>query len=456
MLRCRTGLFSAAIFSFIEMKLPLYDRGSVEEERWILNKGSQNKLPNFFNTFRDFNHAADEPDACTADELHCVPVPGTTWQLALWRYCPPADVSLRKHPLLLLPAIGTKANCFDLDPRVSLARYMSEQGFDTWILEARGCGASKRGNDSVTTYTGKKGMDQDGSDGLQKPDSDSRDRPLVVFKSSEPVEDYDWDFDTYLQEEIPTAIEYIRNHMQPEDCKLLSIGHSLGGIFLYGRLATHGENSGLAGVVTIASALEYGVSNSSLKLLLPFKDVVGTFHGHVVPLDALMTIMYPLVVHPPYVFAWLGSHISFGNNMDPDLYKKLLLTSFCPIPVKLLLQLSTVFQRGGLRNCEGSIVYKELLQDCEVPVLAIAADKDLICPPPAVLDTVKALPCGKANFKQFGDDDHHYGHYDILCSDSAREEVFPVIVDFLVKCDRLPDQKHSPKLHDMSKLQDSN
>lgn len=36
--------------------------------------------------------APTKPDMCTADELHYVPVPGTDWRLALWRYLPSKNV----------------------------------------------------------------------------------------------------------------------------------------------------------------------------------------------------------------------------------------------------------------------------------------------------------------------------------------------------------------------------
>lgn len=54
------------------------------------------------------------------------------------------------------------------------------------------------------------------------------------------------------------------------------------------------------------------------------------------------------------------------------------------IPAKLLSQLSTVFQKGGLRNRSGTFFYKDHLHKSNVPVLALAGDRDLICPPEAV------------------------------------------------------------------------
>ena len=40
--------------------------------------------------------APGKPDMCTADELHYVPVPGTDWRLALWRYLPSKNVRFFK------------------------------------------------------------------------------------------------------------------------------------------------------------------------------------------------------------------------------------------------------------------------------------------------------------------------------------------------------------------------
>ena len=54
------------------------------------------------------------------------------------------------------------------------------------------------------------------------------------------------------------------------------------------------------------------------------------------------------------------------------------------IPVKLLLQLASLFYDSGLRDREGKVMYAEGLKDCKVPVLALAGNKDLICPAIAV------------------------------------------------------------------------
>ena len=57
------------------------------------------------------------------------------------------------------------------------------------------------------------------------------------------------------------------------------------------------------------------------------------------------------------------------------------------IPAKLILQLTTAFREGGLRDRSNTFYYKDHLHKCHVPVLALAGDQDLICPPVAVEGT---------------------------------------------------------------------
>jgi pimeloyl-ACP methyl ester carboxylesterase len=54
------------------------------------------------------------------------------------------------------------------------------------------------------------------------------------------------------------------------------------------------------------------------------------------------------------------------------------------VPAKVVLQLTTAFHEGGLCNRNGTFSYKDHLRECQTPVLALAGDKDLICPPEAV------------------------------------------------------------------------
>ncbi|KAL6505769.1 hypothetical protein OROHE_023148 [Orobanche hederae] len=229
---------------------------------------------------------------------------------------------------------------------------------------------------------------------------------------------YDWDFDHYLEEDIPVVMEYIRGQCKPKDGRLLAIGHSMGGILLYAMLSRYSSkrrDPGLAAIVTLASSLDYTSSKSTLRLLLPFADPAQALNVPVVPLGALLSAAYPLSSHPPYVLSWMNDLISAQDMMHPELLKKLILNNFCTIPAKLLLQLTTAFREGGLRDRSGQFFYKDHLHTINVPVLALAGDRDLICPSEAVYETVKLIPEHLVTYKVFGEPDGpHYAHYDLV------------------------------------------
>ncbi|MFQ6640771.1 hypothetical protein Gotur_015988 [Gossypium turneri] len=496
----------------------------------------------------------EKPSICTADELHYVPLPNSDWRLALWRYHPPPQAPPRNHPLLLLSGLGTNAIGYDLSPESSFARYMSGQGFDTWILEFRGAGLSvqasnlkelKQSADAVSEQieaiaksvanevspqkqpTGVSGYLSDSEFYFLREDSigigtawdeaklvaelteifmrlserlsgflsESQSRLIstklldqisklledsqlserfeevriklanilekqqnsviasqirdlsqrlvniieggqrsvspqfidIQERLSSTIEDfqkqldlivkYDWDFDHYLEEDVPAAMEYIRAQTKPKDGKLLAIGHSMGGILLYAMLSrcgSEGREPRLKAVVTMASALDYRCSKP-LKVLLPLADPAQALNVPAVPFGTLLAAAYPLASRPPYVLGWLNDLISAEDMMHPELLEKLVLNNFCTIPTKLIMQLTSAFGDKGLCNRSGKLSYRDHLYKSNVPVLAIAGDQDLICPPEAVEETAKLFPENLVTYKLFGEPHGpHYAHYDLV------------------------------------------
>uniref|UniRef100_M1A5T9 AB hydrolase-1 domain-containing protein n=1 Tax=Solanum tuberosum TaxID=4113 RepID=M1A5T9_SOLTU len=411
----------------------------------------------------------NKPSLCTADELHYVSVNNSDWKLALWRYIPPPQAPKRNHPLLLLSGVGTNAIGYDLAPGSSFARYMSGEGFDTWVLELRGAGLSVQESDSTniekTAIAVSEQMEAAADNATDKvlsaaqqstdPQSTLEESDTAVVKeestaiatmwdesrvvneltetfmrlservsgflnesqsrimsaklfdqisklledsflyerfnetrgkllslletgqnsavvdqvkdlsqklvniieegqrSVSPLVDlherltttiedfqkqldlivkYDWDFDHYLEEDVPAAMEYIKAQTAPKDGKLLAIGHSMGGILLYAWLSQcglQGREPGLTAIVTLASSLDYTSSKSALRLLLPLADPAQALNVPVVPLGALLAAAYPLSSRPPYVLSWLNDLISAADMMHPELLKKLVLNNFC-------------------------------------------------------------------------------------------------------------------------------
>lgn len=438
---------------------------------------------------------------------------------------------MRNHPLMLLSGVGTNAIGFDLSPQASFARHMSNQGFDTWIVEVRGAGLSTReygssvasGSsatedissdvphlDEQSTLEAASphssggsaiGFDDLGIVALDEPPlvaelanffdrisklleearlsknlneisekisalsemaessaiiGPMKEESLRLLKNFQEhidswehfvatqmqlTSEYNWDFDHYLEEDIPTVMEYIRQHSIATDGKLLAIGHSMGGILLYATLSKSGSEgvpSNLAAIVTLASSVDYTASNSSLKMFLPLAHPAQALNVPALPLGALLAAAYPWASAPPYLLSWLNPQISAQDMMHPELLSKLVFNNFCTVPAKVVLQLTTAFREGGLCNRTGTFSYKDHLRDCQTPVLALAGDRDLICPPEAVYETVKLIPQHMVNYKVFGKPEGpHYAHYDLVGGRLATDEVYPCITEFLSRHDRL-------------------
>ncbi|GAB4861009.1 hypothetical protein Ancab_036170 [Ancistrocladus abbreviatus] len=414
-----------------------------------------------------------KPPTCTADELHYVSLPNSDWSLALWRYLPPSHATKRNHPLLLLSGVGTNAIGYDLSPQASFARYMSGQGFDTWTLEVRGAGLSTRGlqpveNEKLANSMSKQNLDgrfegrqtsgiavKDSSpriteffEGFQPtlpPFFELRERLSAVLedfeKQIDPFVNNDSDFDEYLREDIPVVMRYIRTESKPRDGKLLCIGHSMGGILLYAMLSQYGfegRDPGVAAVITLASSLDYTSSRSSLKLVLPLAEPAQALNVPAIPIGTVLSAMHPLVSYPPYILSWLYPLISAQDMLTPELFERLVLKNFCTVPAKLLLQLATAFEKGGLRDRKGTFFYKDHLHKSNVPIMALAGDQDLICPPEAVYETVKVIPEHLITYKVFGEPSGpHYAHYDLVGGRLAPKQVYPCIINFLARHDMI-------------------
>ncbi|TYI97296.1 hypothetical protein E1A91_D01G133800v1 [Gossypium mustelinum] len=165
-------------------------------------------------------------------------------------------------------------------------------------------------------------------------------------------------------------------------------------------------------------------SRSSLKLLLPLADSAQVLNVLVIPIGTLLAATHPFAANPPYLLSWLSPQISTPDMLQPKLFEKLVTENFETVPAKLLLQLATAFEEGGLRDRSGTFFYKNHLSKSNVPVLAIAGDQDLICPPDAVYETVKLILEPLVTYKVFGEPGGlHFAHYDIVGAQLERADL---------------------------------
>ena len=360
-----------------------------------------------------------------ADEMHFLPIPDSGWSVALSRYRPRpssvADGSSRRGtlrttsvasamdgawddsdfeclagtdedappplPVVMVPGCASNAYTFDVAPGFSPARFLSQRGHDVWIVECRGVGFSRPWRKEKEWTDAKTGAPK---------------QHTPTFG--------DFDFDTYLREDLPEAFAYVAGTTKSR--ALAGVGHSMGGMLLAclaaGGDAFGGEGEGegdrrersdgdgksweLAKVVTIASCLE--CSTRSAKG--PQTSVYGklAFMAGMVP-DALygggdksgpnvpQLPLGPLSVGQAFalesVFGspddddgpldaerrrrWEKNAVSLTTSYpgatSPACVKRLLLKGFGNVPLRLVLQMATLFSPGGLATREETVRIRE-------------------------------------------------------------------------------------------------
>jgi fermentation-respiration switch protein FrsA (DUF1100 family) len=205
----------------------------------------------------------------------------------------------------------------------------------------------------------------------------------------------------------------------------------MGGILLYAHLA-QGAGIHIRSGIAVASSLDYSDTGSDFEKLLPvlpFGQLLPTLH-----LNLLGRALAPLAGRMDNPMDRFNAQLS---NVEGALFRKLVATNFSPAPVPLLMQLSSLFEEGGLRSQCDSLTYLEGLAESKVPVLAVVGDRDRQCSLEAAKRPIDALG-EPSTLRLFGKEEmgeDHYGHYDLLIGKRAQQEVLPVMLDWLTQFD---------------------
>jgi pimeloyl-ACP methyl ester carboxylesterase len=296
------------------------------------------------------------------------------WLLALGRRRPHG--AARSPPVLLCHGIAVNRQTLDFGvERYSLSAYLARAGFDCFALDLRGHGGS-------------------------------RPRPGAPRR---------WNLDTHLAEDVPAALEAIRERTGAT--RVLWVGHSQGAML--GMAASQLYPDRIAGLVSIAGPVRFGAGSSHrrLSVLLPAA-------ARLTRLAARMIAPFSGYWHP--AVAELAVHM---RNVERPVYRRLLSNAIEPIQPGVLEQLGLFVREDSFRSMDGRVDYRAGLRRCVQPALFLSAGRDGLAPP-ATVDAAFGLWGGPKRLWSAGPG---YGHTDLLVGRNAPEEVFPVVRDFLVE-----------------------
>lgn len=322
------------------------------------------------------------------------------WRLALYqtqsRNGVSAAASLRR-PVLLLPGYGANHRAyFPMNAR-SLPEMLYGRGFEPWVLNFRGTGASAAPKSHKT----------------------------VVH------------IDAKIAFDIPAAIQFIRQTSRAEQVDV--IGHSMGGVMLYGYLGLE-PSAPVRRAVTVCSPLWFRHSRTGQRSLRwqvaaaqQFVSMVAKF-----PVRRVMAALSYLPLERGFY-----AHFRPENTATADA-RRLVRDMATDVYGSELVQLLRWFESGELTCRMGRIHYGKLLEHVHVPMLVMLANRDSVVNQDAIRHAFERL--GAAEKRLIELDPAHgatvdYAHHDPLSGKFAATDVFPHIIEWLSTA----AQPHAPK-----------
>lgn len=292
-------------------------------------------------------------------------------------------------PLLLVHGVGANHRNNDMHPDASLARFLSAQGRDVWLLTLRSGLAERRRTEHRKVR-----------------------------------------FAAMAKFDVPTAVDAVlaRTGAQSVDY----VGFSMGGMLLYASLCRFVDESKVRRAVFIGSPGLVTRASGLVRLLRFFP----TRFLPDLPLRILSRTWAFAIALVPGIFYRI---ISNPDNLRPELARAALVNVIEDIPAPLQSDfVRFAFTDGQLRVDEGEGPVLDTLADTVVPALFIAGAADRIAPPTHVRYAFerwgKRRPDLEKRFVLLGKTEGlhaDYGHGDLAFGMHARDEVFAPVHSFL-------------------------
>ena len=323
------------------------------------------------------------------DELHWAKT-ADGWELPLGRYFP-RGARVAREPVVLCHGMGANRFNLDLNERYSVARYLASRGYETWVVELRACGMTKR-------------------------------------EAKGPR--YGHRFDDEVSLDVPALIDKVKSEAGAE--RVLWVGHSKGGMVMYGWCGL-APRADIAGVVAIGSPIQVRplihptlFGSLSRVVSVPLLDAV-----YVGPaMRALAPLGRTGMVRLRYMAA--------SGNMEPEITAFAMANLVGNVSRNTLRQFVRWHETGRFTTWDGAHDYGEGLARSPVPFLLIAGADDRLVPPASVEAArdamVAARAAGNVQYVLAGKEQGFrcdYGHGDLVLGKCAPEEIFPRVEQWL-------------------------
>ena len=303
--------------------------------------------------------------------------------------------SPHKCPIILCHGIATNGECFDLVKEISLVDYLISHQYHVYNLNLRGVGGSFCKNNSLSHTN--------------------------------------FNFDDLLSD-IPFIINFILKYHKQYSSKnetVYWLGHSMGALLMYAFLSKEKKNKNLIqSFIALGSPTELKyIAHPVLLTLLRFRSVIYFY------LKVRKIFQY-------FSFVLRYFNTKYHNlvfnkyAVNKEIIQKYLCKGIGDVPLPLLHQFSEWIINEEMNSVNGKVSYNDMGKNIETPILLMSGSYDSLCPPHALLKTYLDIPLPTNKKKmvilsKISGFSFDYCHVGIIMGKKSRDEVFPIIVDWL-------------------------
>jgi len=336
------------------------------------------------------------------------------WTLVAQRFLPPRGIRPGTMPVILCHGLSYNAQFWDLEPQVSFARYLSQRGWDVWVVNLRGSGLSQKWVaklDAAPTMI---------AGGLLRRATNGRLAP-TGYASLDPKY-AKWNLDDHIVYDVTAFVHLVRRRTGAP--QVAWVGHSMGGIIALAHLGRF-QNPGIGRLVTVGSQVTMPDGQLAVQFLNEMIQLrQGQLTGAIEPEEIAVQ-----------------SKVSVDNmffnegHVSPSVYRRLTTIGLDIPSIGLLRQYLILATRGELLDADKRFSYTRMMPNVRVPILIAGGAADQLAPPPVqryLYDHVGSTDKTLMIFGRGGGFSADAGHNDALVGLTSAEQVYPAIERWLL------------------------
>jgi len=356
---------------------------------------------------------AMNPDAALIQPRSYLTKTEDGWTLCITRINGNPDKKPRL-PVVLCHGFGHNGFVWRANGYRSFSQFLARKGYDVWVPNLRGSGASSKAGVGVVRTM------------IKAPFAWLDQIPHIATDFNK----INWTVDDYINLDIPATLKLIKKETGATSVNW--VGHSMGGMIALVYMQEAGKAKGdINSIIALAAPLIIARPlNDLLKMLETNKNMFKIF-------NLLVNQEGPAMLH-----AAAGGNLQ--NKQDNLFYNTQNMSQFAIMEMLFYViedispgcidQFTAMVIAGKFKSADGKIDYSARTGQIEIPVYAVAGKADNLAEPETIRFLYNTISSKDKAFKMFGIASgarQDYGHTDLILGRRSPEEIFPSLEKWL-------------------------